>query len=486
MAYSERPGKPFRSLERCQGTRMHLVAGTAARALTPDPGLGLPGVELMGYGARSGVSTGVHDPLLARALYLAPRESPELGIVLAAADLCLLAPAQAREIRERITAATGVPEERILVSCTHTHSAPDTGLGALMRGESAPAHVSQILDSIVAAATEAVASQESASFRWGRAEARIGANRRIAHGPVDPEVLVLCVNRANGEPLAVLFNYACHGTVLGHDNLEISADWPGVACAAIERETGANALFLLGAHADIDPRTRGLMDLAIAGQSRGLGFDAVQVLGSEVAEAVLGAIRGNGAAPQTGPIGAATTVLRLPVHLGGLSMDAAARALDERKRELAIGLDIAPEALPRLSELDAAVFRSVHDLPAREARERIAQARLYLRDKTAPFFAGGTRELEVEVQVLRIGDCALLGVPLEPTTEVGIDWKTRARGQFKHAAVLGIANGWIRYLPHARDLEHPLAHQHYEVLSSLLEAGAAERILDAAEALLAS
>ena len=78
----------------------------------------------------------------------------------------------------------------------------------------------------------------------------------------------------------------------------------------------------------------------------------------------------------------------------------------------------------------------------------------------------------------------MLGIPLEPTTEVGIDWKTRVRPRLPHAAVLGIANGWLRYLPHRRDLEHPLAHQHYEVLSSLLEPGASERILDAAESLL--
>ncbi|MEE2702571.1 MAG: hypothetical protein VX614_00975, partial [Myxococcota bacterium] len=74
---------------------MHLVAGTARRAFTPDPG-----AELMGYGARSGVSTGIHDPLFARALFLGPDGDPARGIVLAAADLCLLAPGQAREVRE--------------------------------------------------------------------------------------------------------------------------------------------------------------------------------------------------------------------------------------------------------------------------------------------------------------------------------------------------------------------------------------------------
>jgi hypothetical protein len=49
--------------------------------------------------------------------------------------------------------------------------------------------------------------------------------------------------------------------------------------------------------------------------------------------------------------------------------------------------------------------------------------------------------------------------------------------------VIGIANGWLRYLPHAADLSHPRAHQHYEVLQSLLAPGACEALLAAGESL---
>ena len=43
--------------------------------------------------------------------------------------------------------------------------------------------------------------------------------------------------------------------------------------------------------------------------------------------------------------------------------------------------------------------------------------------------------------------------------------------------MVGIGNGWLRYLPHASDLAHPLAHQHYEVLQSLFAPGACEALL---------
>jgi hypothetical protein len=84
--------------------------------------------------------------------------------------------------------------------------------------------------------------------------------------------------------------------------------------------------------------------------------------------------------------------------------------------------------------------------------------------------------------VLRIGDAHLLGLPLEPTVDVGLDWKRRLGGG-RRAAVVGIANGWLRYLPHARNFEEPLAEQKYEILQSTLVPDASERLLAEAERL---
>jgi hypothetical protein len=78
----------------------------------------------------------------------------------------------------------------------------------------------------------------------------------------------------------------------------------------------------------------------------------------------------------------------------------------------------------------------------------------------------------------------LLAIPLEPTTQVGLDWKSRVRSRAPFAGVVGIGNGWLRYLPHPQDLADPLAHQRYEILSSLLAPGACETLLDLGETLL--
>jgi hypothetical protein len=207
----------------------------------------------------------------------------------------------------------------------------------------------------------------------------------------------------------------------------------------------------------------------------------VRVLGEEAADAALRALASSTQAPPD--VAALRASLRLPLQLGDRPAAGARRELDARKQALAEKLGVAVQDFPRLSMLGAAALESARGLPIAPARELLSETRLYLRDKSAPFLAAGERQVDVEVQALRIGDAVLLGLPVEPTTNLGLDWKRRMRGRFAHAGVVGIANGWLRYLPHADDLAHPEARLHYEVLESILAPGACERLLDEGERL---
>ncbi len=456
---------------------MTLLAGAASYDITPESG-----IPLMGYAARSSPSRGVHDRLFARALALAPEPQERSGIVLVAADLCLMTPQQALEVRQRIAAGSGLPSQHVVVCCTHTHSGPEMGLRALAEGRKAPDHVSKILSGLAEVGLAAHAARRPAQLGWSRCSVGIGRNRRLEDGPIDPELLVLAVEGLDARPIGLLFQHACHPTVLGHDNLELSADWPGAAASRIERETGAPALFVLGAHGDIDPRTRGVKDLIRRDQSRGRGFDEVEALGAVVAEAVLAARADE--RTLSGPLGCASRKLRLPLQLGQLSAADAERELEKRKQQLADRIDICVKQLPRLSELESFVRGRIEGRPEPEARACIGLLRSYIRDKTAPFFVGGRRQFDLEVTLIRIGDSALLALPLEATVEVGLDWKARVARRGLRGALVSIANGWLRYLPHPRDLAHPRAHLHYEVLSSLLAPGACEKLLATGEQLL--
>jgi hypothetical protein len=445
-----------------------LVAGASRVEFAPPLGL-----EMMGYGARVGRAAARHDPLFARALY-ARAGSDALILEL---DLCLVAPAQVDWIRERIRARTGLPPERVLVGCIHTHSAPDTGLGELLAGREAPPHVEPLLEAGVEAARRAYEGAAPARLGLGRAVAAIGRNRRSADGPLDEEVLVVRFDREDGGPLAVLYVHGCHPTALGHDNLAYSADWPGAAAREIESALpGAIPLFALGAHADVDPRTRDLLDLAVEDQSLGVSFEQMEALGRELGRAVAEAASAVESAPGA-RVGAAASRVQIPVHGADGSEEAYADALARRRSEALDALGLEPDAKLRTGELFRLTHERTRGLEPEVMRERIARSRLYLRDRTAPRFAGG-RMPDVEVQVLRLGEALLLGIPAEPTVDVGLEWKRRAPSPY--AAVVAIANGWLRYLPHPRNFGEPLAHQKYEVLMSTFVPDAAERILDEA------
>jgi len=75
--------------------------------------------------------------------------------------------------------------------------------------------------------------------------------------PLDPELGVLKVTAIDGRPVALVWNYAIHGTALGHGNFQISGDLMGDASARLERETGVPVLFINGAAGDVSPKWRG-------------------------------------------------------------------------------------------------------------------------------------------------------------------------------------------------------------------------------------
>jgi dipeptidyl aminopeptidase/acylaminoacyl peptidase len=73
---------------------------------------------------------------------------------------------------------------------------------------------------------------------------------------------MLCATDAQGKLLAVVLDYACHGTTLGGDFNRIHGDWPGVAQELIEAEhPGATALVCLGCAGDANPDPRGKLEM---------------------------------------------------------------------------------------------------------------------------------------------------------------------------------------------------------------------------------
>jgi hypothetical protein len=72
--------------------------------------------------------------------------------------------------------------------------------------------------------------------------------------PFDPLLAVLRIDRLDGEPMAILVNYATHPVTFGNDALRYSADFPGVMCKVVEQAFGGKplAFFAQGAAGDIN------------------------------------------------------------------------------------------------------------------------------------------------------------------------------------------------------------------------------------------
>jgi hypothetical protein len=92
-----------------------------------------------------------------------------------------------------------------------------------------------------------VAADDKVAMLWRNAE-------RAPTSPIDPTVGVIRVDDDTGKTRVALVNYACHAVVLGPDNRQISADYPGYVRQRIEQALpGALCLFVQGGAGDINP-----------------------------------------------------------------------------------------------------------------------------------------------------------------------------------------------------------------------------------------
>lgn len=261
-----------------------LQAGTARVEITPP--FGFP---MGGYGARQGPSTGVHDPLFATVLLL---KADGVSVAIISCDVLsfpserILALAHERKLADYV-----------LIAATHDHSGPIT-----WRDKNWPSPnrswYSETEDKILTAIEEASKKLFPARIAAGFGEIYLGHNRRkvavdgkvtmfwrnaerLPTSPVDPTFGVIRVDDETGKPRAVLVNYACHAVVMGPDNRQISADYPGYLRQRIERELpNALCLFVQGGAGDINP----YLDKQPVAEN---GFGEAEKTGNALAEEVL-------------------------------------------------------------------------------------------------------------------------------------------------------------------------------------------------------
>lgn len=415
-----------------------LRVGAATAEFLADDGMVIGGSIL------GGSLKGQEGKLRAVAVVLERPGSGRLALV--ACDVLMLTRDLLDPAAAEIERATGIPASQVLIHATHTHHAPSTvTVHGYRRDEEFCRRVQRGIVEAVMRANERRAGDCSFHFHLGREET-VGANSRLlmpgrmVHwigpreeairptGPFDPELPVLAFRDAADGLVAMLFNHSTH-TIGMRQPGRRSPGFYGLAAQDLEAELGGVAGFLEGA----------------SGSTHNLYLTP-----SEALERIKGAVRETLAQARPRPVDR-LAALKRPFRFK-------VRQFDEAEEDAAV-VAYCETYAPQRAESTIEVFR--------QQRRVLAPQR--------------GQERETWLQALRIGDVALVGVPAEFFTKLGLDIKNRS--PFRHTYVAELSNDWIGYLPD-RDAHRLGGYQTWTGLHSYAEPGTGERIVDEAIALL--
>ncbi|MEM9017601.1 MAG: neutral/alkaline non-lysosomal ceramidase N-terminal domain-containing protein, partial [Verrucomicrobiota bacterium] len=376
-----------------------------------------------------------HDPLRARSLAV---KNGDGRLVLTVVDILFLGQDLLDSIKEEASQRCGWPAEVMLISGTHTHSAPSPD-----GGSDDPAEIAfrtrafeGIVNSIVTAvealepARLGFASEEEPSEvcnrRWYLEDGKMPLNpfggidkvkmnppRDLIvkpAGPTDPEIAVISVQRRNGKPMGLFANYALHyvGSIPGG---QVSADYFGEFARLVPfRIAGRNpppdfvAILSNGTSGDINN-----IDF-LGTRAPRAPFEQIRQVATKVADAAHRATQDLEYASN------------LPV------------AMVERRITL-------KTRKPSESLLEKS--KAILEMTGEELKEQPRLASHYALRVLA--LDEGPESVDVAIQAGRIGDQAILALPFEVLVEIGMELKEES--PFSRTLIVGLANGAFGYLP---------------------------------------
>jgi len=385
-------------------------------------------------------------------------------------------------LRARIEEELGIPGRHVLVNASHTHPP-----GRLLCDDAE--QVARTFDAVSRAARNMTPVKIGSGVGH---EDRITMNRTlrlkdgrdwsIRHsnpcppdeevagvGPVDPEIGILRVDRMDGRPLAVVYNFACH-PLFGDPRGAITANFPGVASRVIEETLGndAMALFLQGAGGDVIDvffkdfnRPRDIEPLGAM-----LGLSTLEALRDiETKDAKLSVISEIIELPRRTDIPERIAALRreqaelleslrftslnlksfLPLYIKyALSPDYPSDCSYRYLQAEKIGSD-------ELRAMDSYnrqnIEKYLRNIYAMEELARIQDKIATLEKHQAINLEAGEPTIRAEVQGIKVGDCALITSPAELLVEVGLNVKRAS--PYEHTFIAAYSNGYIHYGPPA-------------------------------------
>lgn len=380
-----------------------------------------------------------------RAVAIVLHKPPAAKVAIVACDVLMMTRDQLDPVVLEIEATCGIPASGVMIHCTHTHHAPTTmRVHGYDRDE---VFSKRVQEGIVKAVKAANADLGKATFHFAEGEEKtVGQNSRQLlsdgkiywsgrrddfvrpTGPFDPELPVLVFRDPADDLKALMFNHSTHtiGALTG--NLRSPAFY-GMVAQQLESELGGRVAFLEGA----------------SGSTHRLNLTGV-----EAAERIKKAVLETLARTEPRKVERVVAVKR--------PFTFKVRTFDELAEDQAVS-EYCNKRMGRSAQSIIDVFRKMRaELAPHQGEERTTW-----------------------VQVVLIGDVAIVGVPAEFFTKLGVDIKRRS--PFPHTYIAELSNDWIGYTP---DLEaHKLGgYQVWTGLHSYGEPGTGERIVDEVVAML--
>jgi hypothetical protein len=246
-------------------------AGFGRRQITPP----MP-IWLAGFAARTHPAESIAQDIWTKALAIEDAKGQKLVVI--TVDLATMPKAMLDMVAARVMHRHAIDRSHLLINISHTHSGPalewpsNADREMIHRIEG---YRSRLMDSMAAAADDAVEDLRPAQISYGAGKVGFPHNRRERvpgggwrfgmdpNGPVDQTVPVLRVSGMDGAPRGVLFGLSCHPSTLTPTFYVVSGDYAGMAQADLEKaHPGTTAMFMQLAGGDQNAYPRGTMELA--------------------------------------------------------------------------------------------------------------------------------------------------------------------------------------------------------------------------------
>ncbi|MBN1347105.1 MAG: neutral/alkaline non-lysosomal ceramidase N-terminal domain-containing protein [Phycisphaerae bacterium] len=408
-------------------------AGVATSNITPWLGDGLIG----NFGTPPPAEY-VHDELHARCFVL---DDGSTRIALVVSDSLYMSREVLDEAKRQASEATGLPTDRMLMSCTHTHSSVSARWGNPFKPKKEFTEYQKFVAHRIAdGIRRAIYNLQPARIAWGVVDqpdhvfcrrwlmkpgtelfnpfgepdrAKMNPGYRPKQllkpaGPIDPQITFLALQREDARPLGLLANYSLH-YVGGTGPKHISADYFGMFADRIQQLLQADRL---------DPPFVAAMSNGTSGNINNINYakpperkkpyEKMRFVADQCAEAVYRQYQ------------------NLTWH------DWVPLAMRQRELELGVRKPTAKQ-----------LARSKKLLAEPERPDKFPHERAYAGNAILQHESPST--VRVILQAVRIGDVGIAAIPFETFTETGLELK--ARGPLKPTFTMELANGGYGYLP---------------------------------------